>query len=201
MTSKTSGRKQSKGRPPAGNDTRERILDAAIERFSKNSYNETGLRDIAAAAGVDVAYVHRSFGSKKSLFAEAVRTAVQPRELFTGPAEDLPRLLARDLLGHRGRRLQGIDIIVRSMTSREAGPIVREFMMRECIGPLSETLDDDATKAAVVGAMVTGVAILRNVISLDLLREQEGGKLEWLLTHVFEAATGFKDASGRRRKS
>lgn len=191
-----------RGRPRgAATASRERILDAAIEHFSKNSYDEAGLRDIAAAAGVDVAHVHRSFGSKKLLFAEAVSAAVQPRELFTGSTADLPRLLAWDLLAHRGRRLQGIDIIVRSMSSREAGPIVRDFMMRECIAPLSGNLDDDATKAAVVGALVTGVAILRNVIGLDPLREPEGGKLERLLAHVFEAATQFKDADRQRPKS
>jgi AcrR family transcriptional regulator len=180
--------------------SRERILEAAIEQFSKSSYEETGLRDIARAAGVDVAYVHRSFGSKKRLFAEAVSAAVQPKELFAGPAEDLPRLLARDLLAHRGRRLQGIDIIVRSMTSREAGPIVREFMMGECIEPLAKNLDGATTKAAVVGAVITGVAILRNVIGLAPLREPEGGELEQLLSHVIEKATQF-NGSGRRRKN
>ena len=201
MTIETTRRRPRRGRPPAGNGTRERILDAAIEHFSKGSYGEIGLRDIAATAGVDVAYVHRSFGSKKRLFAEAVSTAVQPGELFTGPADDLPRLLAWDLLAHRGRRLQGIEIIVRSMSSREAGPIVRDFMMRECIGPLAETLDGATRKAAVVGALVTGVAILRNVVSLDPLREPEGGELERLLAHVFEAATHFKDPDRRRRTS
>lgn len=190
-----------RGRPRgAANASRERILDAAIEHFAKNSYDETGLRDIATAAGMDVAYVHRLFGSKRRLFAETVSAAVNPRELFTGPAEDLPRLLAWDLLAHRGRRIQAIEIIVRSMGSREAGPIVRDFMMRECIDPMSESLEDDATKAAIVGAIVTGVATLRNVIGLDPLREAEGGRLERLLAHVFEAATEFKDADQRRRR-
>jgi AcrR family transcriptional regulator len=191
-----------RGRPRgAAAVSRERNLDAAIDQFSKSSYDETGLRDIAAAAAVDVAYVHRLFGSKKQLFAEAVSTAVRPKELFTGPADNLPYLLALDLLAHRGRRLQGIEIIVRSISSREAGPIVRDFMMRECIKPLSANLDDDATKAAVIGALVTGVAILRNVVSLDPLREPEGGKLERLLAHVFESATEFKDVGRQRRKS
>jgi AcrR family transcriptional regulator len=184
----------------AATASRERILEAAIEHFSKSSYEETGLRDIATAAGVDVAYVHRSFGSKKRLFAEAVSAAVQPTELFTGPAEHLPRLLAWDLLAHRGRRLKGIDIIVRSMSSREAGPIVRDFMMRECIEPLAKNLDGATTKAAVVGAVITGVAILRNVIELAPLREPEGGELEQLLSHVFKQTTEFNGAGRRRRK-
>lgn len=43
---------------------KERILKAAIRRFARHSYEDTGLRDIANDADVDVAYVHRSFGSK-----------------------------------------------------------------------------------------------------------------------------------------
>jgi AcrR family transcriptional regulator len=44
--------------------TRDRILNAAMERFSRTSYEQTGLRDIAADVGVDVAYVHRCFARK-----------------------------------------------------------------------------------------------------------------------------------------
>lgn len=46
--------------PDANDTTRERILKAAILRFSAHSYDNTGLRDIAADVGVDMAYVHRS---------------------------------------------------------------------------------------------------------------------------------------------
>jgi len=45
--------------------TVDRILAAAVKRFATNSYEATGLRDIASDAGVDVAYVHRRFGSKE----------------------------------------------------------------------------------------------------------------------------------------
>ena len=41
-------------RPVPEDTTRERILKAAILRFSTHSYEETGLRDIAADVGVDI---------------------------------------------------------------------------------------------------------------------------------------------------
>ncbi len=62
-------------RPDANDTTRDRILKAAILRFSTHSYDHTGLRDIAADVGVDMAYVHRSFGSKEKLFYEAVKAS------------------------------------------------------------------------------------------------------------------------------
>lgn len=191
MTAKVSCRQPRRGRPPEGNGTRVRILDAAIEHFSRNSYEETGLRDIAAAAGVDVAYVHRSFGSKKHLFSEAMSAAVQPKELLAGSPDELPGLIAWDLLAHRGSRLRGLDIIVRSLTSKEAGPVLREFIAREFVEPLAQRLDGSTTRAAVIAAEIMGVAILRNVISLAPLCEPEGGKLEHLLAHVIrETAKG-----------
>lgn len=49
-----------------GSATRDRILNAAILRFARSSYESVGLRDIAADAGVDVAYVHRLFWFKRT---------------------------------------------------------------------------------------------------------------------------------------
>ena len=71
-------------RPTAEDTTRERILKAAMLRFSTYSYEETGLRDIATDVGVDTAYVHRSFGSKEKLFREAVDAIVRPEMWFVG---------------------------------------------------------------------------------------------------------------------
>jgi AcrR family transcriptional regulator len=184
MTTKSDEHKKRRGRPPAASGTRERILDTAIELLSKNSYEETGLRDIASAAGVDTAYVHRCFGSKERLFANAVSAAVKPKDLFEGTPDRIPGLLAWDLLAHRGRRIKGLDIIVRSMTSRQAGPIVRDFIANEAVEPLAKTLGVPTTQAALIAAVITGVAILRNVIGLEQLGESEGGDLERLLAHV-----------------
>ncbi|WP_390965363.1 TetR family transcriptional regulator [Paracoccus yeei] len=41
---------------PAAPSAKDRILTAAFRRFAAHSYHETHLRDIAADAGVDVAY-------------------------------------------------------------------------------------------------------------------------------------------------
>jgi AcrR family transcriptional regulator len=195
MNEATLHRKARRGRPPAENGTRERILDAAIEHFSRTSYEATGLRDIAATAGVDAAYVHRSFGDKKRLFAEAVSAAVKPQELIAGAIDELPELIAKDLLAHRGSRLKGLDIIVRSLTSKEAGPMLREFISREFVEPLAQRLEGSTTQAAVIAAEIVGVAILRNVIALTPLCEPEGGKLEGLLSHVLRETAKGRNSS------
>jgi AcrR family transcriptional regulator len=184
MTTETIAEKRRRGRPAAANDTRERILKAAIEQFSKRSYEEAGLRDVAAAAKVDVAYVHRCFGSKKRLFAEAVSSAVKPTELLEGSPVKISGTLAWDVLATRGARAKGLDIILNSMANREARPIVRDFYAYEAVKPLAEKLGVSTMHAGVIVALITGVATLRNVVGLAALSEPDGGELERLLAHL-----------------
>jgi len=48
---------------------KERILDAAEQRFAQRGFYGVSLRDITQAAGVDVALVGYHFGGKRELFA------------------------------------------------------------------------------------------------------------------------------------
>ena len=160
------------------------------------------MREIAAAAGVDVAYVHRTFGSKKRLFADAVSAAVKPTELFEGSPENIPVTLAWDVVATRGTRAKGLDIILNSMASREAGPIVRDFYANEAVKPLAEKLGVSEMHAALIAALITGVATLRNVVGLAPLGEPAGGDLERLLAHLIrETAKGAKTDLERTRTS
>ncbi len=56
-----------KKKTPAG-PGKERILDAAEQLFAQRGYYGVSLRDITAAAGVDVALVGYHFGGKRALF-------------------------------------------------------------------------------------------------------------------------------------
>lgn len=119
-----------------GQDTRRRILEAAMLRFAQHTYEETKLRDIAADVGVDVALVHRSFGSKEKLFAEVVNIAVQPQRLFAGERNELTaRLTARIMepsLDQALRVIDPLDIFVRNLLSPEAIPLLREALVSVC---------------------------------------------------------------------
>ena len=62
-----------RGRPPkikggATGDTRESILDAAEDLFSKHGFYGVTIREVAREAGVDTALVHYYFGAKRGLF-------------------------------------------------------------------------------------------------------------------------------------
>ncbi len=62
-----------RGRPPkaraaGASDTRDLILDAAEDLFSKHGFYGVTIREVAREAGVDTALVHYYFGAKRGLF-------------------------------------------------------------------------------------------------------------------------------------
>ena len=58
----------SKDRAAGTADTRDSILDAAEDLFSKHGFYGVTIREVAREAGVDTALVHYYFGAKRSLF-------------------------------------------------------------------------------------------------------------------------------------
>lgn len=173
-------------RPAADDTTRERILKAAILRFSSHSYEETGLRDIAADVGVDMAYVHRSFGSKEKLYHQAVKAVIQSPNIFAGEPEDLPTALAKLILTPKGpNEIRALDIVVHSFSSPEASRVLREILQEDFIGPLMDKRPGlSERKAALITAILCGVSILKDVVGARSLQEGEGGELEQLLSQA-----------------
>jgi AcrR family transcriptional regulator len=58
-------------------ETRARIIAAAVELFSDNNYDEVGAADIAKAAGVAHGLPFHYFGSKRGLYLEAMHTSAK----------------------------------------------------------------------------------------------------------------------------
>ena len=59
-------------------DARERLIQAALRLFSERGFDGTGIRDLAEAAGVNVAAVNYHFGSKENLRLETLRYGLAP---------------------------------------------------------------------------------------------------------------------------
>lgn len=62
------------GRPrqTEARDTRQEVLDAALELFAEKGYFGASLRDIARAVGVRESALYHYFSSKEALFEELV---------------------------------------------------------------------------------------------------------------------------------
>ena len=91
-------------RPRNAEATRAAIHDAAMERFSRESYDDVGMRDIAGDVGVDAALVSRYFGSKEDLFASVLDSCSNGNELMEGPRAEFGRRVAHEVIFmHKGR--------------------------------------------------------------------------------------------------
>jgi len=63
---------------PKNSATKKRILDVAEELFMEHGFEATTLRQITAAAKVNLAAVHYHFGSKEELFEAVLRRRLDP---------------------------------------------------------------------------------------------------------------------------
>lgn len=67
--------------PPASATTKARVLDAAEALFMEHGFEATTLRQITAAAGVNLAAAHYHFGSKEDLFEAVLKRRLDPMNL------------------------------------------------------------------------------------------------------------------------
>jgi AcrR family transcriptional regulator len=170
----------------SGELTRQRILQAALARFAAASYEEVGLRDIARDVGVDVALVHRSFGSKEQLFSEVFKTAIQSERLLAFEKAELGAVFAKTIFETESELASGhaeaLQIFIHSLSSPRAREVLRGFALRDLIEPLATKLDDRAQqRAALLIACLIGISILRDVLEVEPLLDASRAQTEPLV--------------------
>ena len=74
------------------NDTKERILDAALEMFSRNGYAGTNIRELSASLGLVKSGVYKHFESKEAIWNALLDKMIAYYEEHFGSAEHLPRV-------------------------------------------------------------------------------------------------------------
>lgn len=177
-----------------GPATREHILEAAMQRFCERSYEDTRLRDIAADVGVDVALVHRAFGSKEQLFNAAMKAAFRPDTLLDAIRTDTATAVARRAFGPDPGRAAATDplaMLVRSLSSPQALPLLREFTQADFVAPLAERLAVPGLQRAVlITACLAGIRIFRDVLALEALADVHRPVVEPMITAMITAISG-----------
>ncbi len=148
----------------AAASSKQRILDAAFRRFAAASFRDTHLRDIAADVGVDVAYVHRSFGSKEKLFHAVLDQVSNSQGVADIPLQDIAPLLTRRLLHSDAASDSGADslmILIHSLSDPAAAGPVGARLRELFIEPLRQKLGDrDELRAASIMSLLVGLRIL-----------------------------------------
>src|ERR1700723_3474075 len=128
--------------------TRALILDAAERLYAERGFGDVTLRDIVAAAGVNLAAVNYHFGSKDELIAELFVTR--------GVATNRARLAELKAAETAGNGLAEIKAILRALV----GPT-----LRGCLGP-----DNEQSTAAhfMIRASIESVPPIRRIKNREI---------------------------------
>jgi len=155
--------------------TRAAILEAAKARFVRESYDNVGIRDIAADVGVDPALVHRYVGSKAELFAEVLSCSGDAREIWSGDRATFGARAARALIDEpqNSGKLEAVLIMLRSAGSPKAQEIIRRSVGDRFHRPVAECIGgpDADVRAALIGSVMMGAAIQRSIKGARWLAE------------------------------
>jgi AcrR family transcriptional regulator len=135
-----------------GEQTRERLLDAAEALFARQGYAATSVREVTALAGSNIASVNYHFGGKHNLYVEMFRRRVvamrelrvrSVQEAMAGSEavlEDVLRAFAgaflAPLVGAESGRV-AVELIAREMLDPQ---LPRELLMDEVFGPVQQAL-------------------------------------------------------------
>jgi len=161
------------GRWRTGQQSRQRIIDAARERFMRDGYERATVRAIAADAGVDVAMVYYFFDNKEGLINAAT---------LTGPQHPLHQLA---MLLDEGTEQIGPRLVRRFIESWDAGvvyeplvalwrsapihPQARNVLLDSIAGPVAQRV---ATEFGVADAELRVELVASHLIGLAFARYQ-----------------------------
>jgi len=116
-------------------ETRARLLEAAVDLFAERGFHGTSIRDIALRADVNVASAHYHFGSKEDLYLEvlrsqfaAIRVRLSERRAKV-PLDDLAGLGREELVALLRSRITAMaELFVGPPPSRHARLMLRELL-------------------------------------------------------------------------
>ncbi|GAA3531199.1 TetR family transcriptional regulator [Nonomuraea rosea] len=168
---------EERGRRPGNPQTRESILEAAIESFVTEGYGGTTIRAVARTAGVDPALVMHFFGSKDKLFEAAINGTMPVAllvEAIDGDEEHLGERLVRRYLGLWEDPVHGpkLAAVVRSAAATPAtAELLKELMTRELLGPVARSLSHDHAhiRGLLAASQLLGLAAMRYLLKIEPL--------------------------------
>jgi AcrR family transcriptional regulator len=162
--------------------TRERILKAGQQLFAQRGYSTTGVREVAAEAGVNSALVRRYFGSKGGLLRAALEDLLLVGPIVEGD-RDTFGVRATSMLLQAGTVPNPVAIMTLAMADGPARDLCRDLLHRNVILPLAEWLGghDPLGRAARLNLLWTGFITARYLLPVaPLADEHAAGTLAWL---------------------
>ena len=187
--------------------TRQLLLDAARQRFAREGYAATTVREIADDAGVNVALISRYFESKEGLFEACLAAVVEEMDRTSQgipEANQVPATMARQIAGANTRN--GSNKAILMLLLRPSGDERTEAMRIGVLRGVAERLaavtgwesghpdaDQLMLRSQVLLAASLGITLLRAGSGLEPLASATEQDLAAVLTDLFR---GLFDGQG-----
>jgi AcrR family transcriptional regulator len=158
---------------PRSAATRRAILEAARSAFAAHGYDQTTIRSVAAAAGVDPSMVMRYFGSKAGLFTAASTTHLQPPDLSAVPAGQRGEALVRHIVERwddAASRDELMLLMRTAVTSDAVAEQLQTVLRQMIIGPVAALGASDADeRGGFIATQLLGLALCRYILRQEPL--------------------------------
>jgi AcrR family transcriptional regulator len=164
------------GRWRTGQQNKQRIIDAARERFMRDGYEKATVRAIAGDARVDVAMVYYFFGNKEGLFTASALTGPehplhQLATLLDEGTEQIGPRLVRRFLEHwdEGDTFEPLLTLWRSAMQ----PLARKVLHDTLAGPIATRVAtefgvaDTELRVELVASHLAGLAFARYQLRIE----------------------------------
>jgi len=173
--------------------TRARILEAAKLRFCERSYEQVGVREIAADANVDAALVNRYFGTKEELFAQISKGVFNADDFIEGPPNRIGEYLTQRVMSGPQRVKEGanpFEFLLRSAASPTASPIIAARLHKDFVLKLAALIGGQhaATRAALIASYIIGFLTVRIALQSPAVLAAHADKVVALLGSAIQAA-------------
>ncbi|HUJ27189.1 MAG TPA: TetR family transcriptional regulator [Myxococcales bacterium] len=172
------------GRRRGSSDSRGAILRAAQRLFARKGYDGTGVRAVAAAAGVDAKLLQHFFGNKAELFAATLQLPVDPAELsalLTGARATLGRRIAGFYFGRVFReRAETVQSLMRSaVTHPQAAAMLRRAIEGSIVALLVQLFpgEEAALRGELVASHMIGLFLARHILHIEPLASESDDRL------------------------
>ena len=158
---------------PRSAGTRRAILQAARSAFAAHGYDQTTIRSVARAAGIDASMVMRYFGSKAGLFTAAATADLLVPDLRAAPAAQRGEVLVRHLVERWEDAAHDDELILLLRTAVNSGTVAAQLQAvlgQLVTGPIAALGAADASeRGAFIGAQLLGLALCRYILRLEPL--------------------------------
>lgn len=159
-------------RPRNAAATREAILCAATRRFTAESYDQVGIRDVAGEVGVDPALISRYFGSKEELFRAVIDDCGSGTEITEGDRATFGARMAQEIVyGERKEsKLAWLLLMLRSASSPKATEVIQRASNDCFFDPFVAWMggEDAAIRVRIAAGLMMGLTVSRDLSGLKM---------------------------------